>query len=83
MSKKSENNNMGFVGWLTLSFIILRLTGFIDWSWWLVFSPLMISIFLGVLLITLQRSYDRNPATGADLKRAFKILDRMEKNEYK
>ena len=83
MNEKSENHNMGFVGWLTLSFIILKLTGFIDWSWWLVFLPLMISIFLDVLLIILQRSSDRKPTTGADLKRAFKILDRMEKNNYK
>jgi len=28
--------------WLTIVFIILKLTGVIAWSWWWVFSPLWI-----------------------------------------
>lgn len=34
-------------GWadvLTLIFVVLKLTGNIAWSWWWVFSPLLISI---------------------------------------
>lgn len=30
----------GFLGLLTILFIGLKLTGFIDWSWWLVLLPL-------------------------------------------
>lgn len=30
----------GFFGWLGLLFIGLKLTGYIDWSWWLVLLPL-------------------------------------------
>lgn len=32
----------GFLGLLTLLFIGLKLAGVIDWSWWLVLSPLIL-----------------------------------------
>lgn len=41
--------NIGFTGILTLIFITLKLTGFINWSWWWVISPLWLPI--AVLLI--------------------------------
>jgi hypothetical protein len=56
-SNVTVNNNtsggIGFSGLLTLVFIVLKLTGFINWSWWWVLSPLWISfsIFLIVVLI--------------------------------
>jgi hypothetical protein len=40
-----------FSGLLTLIFITLKLTGFINWSWWWVLSPLWISF--GLLLVLL------------------------------
>lgn len=48
---------MGFLGWLTLIFIVLKLTGYIAWSWLWVLSPLwipfafVISFFLIVGII--------------------------------
>lgn len=30
------------VGMLTITFVVLRLCGVIDWSWWLVLSPTII-----------------------------------------
>ena len=39
-----------FSNLLTLIFITLKLTGFIDWSWWLVLSPLLVNF---VILISL------------------------------
>jgi hypothetical protein len=41
---------IGFSGLLTLLFITLKLTGFINWSWWLVLLPILIpwAIVLGV-----------------------------------
>lgn len=30
----------GFLGLLTILYIGLKLTGFVDWSWWLVLLPL-------------------------------------------
>lgn len=35
---------MGFTSILTLIFITLKLTNFIDWPWWLVVSPLIIAL---------------------------------------
>lgn len=39
---------IGFMGLLTLIFIVLKLTGVIAWSWFWVLSPL---ILLGVVII--------------------------------
>jgi uncharacterized membrane protein YhdT len=36
------NYGMGIGGWLTVIFVIAKLTGYIDWSWWLVFAALWI-----------------------------------------
>lgn len=35
---------MGLVEVLTLIFIVLKLIGILSWSWWLVFSPILIVI---------------------------------------
>lgn len=42
MSKESNqaSGGIGFFGLLCIVFIVLKLTGFIDWSWWLVTLPL-------------------------------------------
>jgi hypothetical protein len=40
---------MGFVQILTLIFITLKLTNYIDWSWWWVFSPISINFFFLIL----------------------------------
>lgn len=43
---------MGFIGWLSLSFIVLKIVGFIHWSWWWVLSPIWISVgFIIVIAI--------------------------------
>jgi len=52
MSNSSSNSSgIGFVGLLTIVFIILKLTGNIDWSWWWVLSPLWISFLVTISLI--------------------------------
>ena len=45
MSNNSSNNNtatggIGFCGLLTIVFIVLKLIGKIDWSWWWVLAPI-------------------------------------------
>ena len=42
---------MGFLEGLTLLFIILKLTGNLDWSWWGVLAPLWGSAIVYFLLI--------------------------------
>lgn len=39
----------GYLGLLTLSFIGLKLTGYIDWSWLWILAPLWIPIVLLLL----------------------------------
>ena len=36
---------------VTLAFVIAKLTGAIDWSWWIVFLPVIAYIALGILVI--------------------------------
>jgi|TARA_Y100000310_G_C20431511_1_gene691698 hypothetical protein len=51
-TKNTSNNGISFSGLLTILFIGLKLTGFIDWSWWWVLSPLWIGLVIGLIVIT-------------------------------
>ena len=44
--KTAGKGGMGFVGVLTLIFIVLKLTGNINWSWLWVLSPIWICALL-------------------------------------
>lgn len=46
-----ESKGMGLSSWLTIIFVIAKITGYITWSWWLVFSPVL--IVLGLILFFL------------------------------
>jgi hypothetical protein len=45
-NNSSSSSGIGFTGLLTILFIGLKLTGYINWSWWWVLSPIWISILL-------------------------------------
>ena len=45
-SKNSSSSGIGLTGVLFVVFLVLKLTGNIDWSWWWVTSPLWIPIAL-------------------------------------
>lgn len=47
-----SSGGIGFVGLLTVAFIVLKLCGIIAWSWWWVISPVWISVGLVVILLT-------------------------------
>jgi hypothetical protein len=50
----TSSGGIGFFGLLTILFVALKLTGYIDWSWWWVLAPLwgpMAFIILIVLLV--------------------------------
>ena len=54
--RKNKNtivNGIGFSGLLTITFIVLKLTGVISWSWLWVLSPLWISTLASIVLITI------------------------------
>lgn len=42
---------LGFLGLLTLIFIVLKLVGTITWSWWLVFSPSILSFVIYISVV--------------------------------
>lgn len=55
MSKEKDNkktvvrNGIGFPGLLTIAFVVLKLCGVIDWSWWWVFSPVLFSTAAAII----------------------------------
>ena len=49
--KVQVQGGMGLLGWLTVAFVVLKLTGFIDWSWWLVLAPLWAGLAIWAVLI--------------------------------
>lgn len=50
-TSSSSRGGIGFVGLLTILFIGLKLTGYIDWSWTWVLSPLWISIGFALFVV--------------------------------
>lgn len=54
MKVEVKNSSMGFGSILTLMFVAAKLIGYIDWSWWWVFSPIWIPlvILLGILVFS-------------------------------
>lgn len=49
MNRDSKSNGIGLTTVLTLIFVVLKLVGVINWSWWWVLSPIL--IVDGLLLI--------------------------------
>lgn len=43
--------SVGFLGLLTIVFVIAKLAGYISWSWWLVFTPTFIGILLAMAMV--------------------------------
>ena len=52
-NNNSSSGGIGFVGLLTIVFIVLKLCGVITWSWWWVLSPLWISVVLAVVIVAI------------------------------
>lgn len=63
MSKESSSSGIGFTGFLTILFIALKLTNFIDWSWWWVLSPMwltaVIFVFAVIVLVLIRKAIER------------------------
>jgi multisubunit Na+/H+ antiporter MnhB subunit len=51
MAKNNSSSGIGFSGLLTIAFIVLKLTHYIDWSWWWVLSPIWIGLGLIILIL--------------------------------
>ena len=53
MNKEPKSSGLGILPVLQVVFLVLKLTGLIDWSWWLVLVPLWTDIGFGLLFIIL------------------------------
>lgn len=54
---------MGFTEVLTIIFVVLKIVGKIDWSWWLVLLPeiiaMVVYIILGVVVVVSQYKFNK------------------------
>lgn len=46
-----NNGGISFTGLLAIVFIVLKLTGVVNWSWWWVLAPIWITIILAIIII--------------------------------
>lgn len=51
MDREKSTGGIDFIGALQLSFIVLKLCGFIDWSWYKVLIPAW--LYMGVCIVGL------------------------------
>lgn len=42
---------LGLSGVLVVIFVLAKLGGYLDWSWWWVFSPIWIGLLITILLV--------------------------------
>lgn len=52
-NEKTTSGGIGFGSLLLLTFIILKLVGVINWSWWWVLSPIWIPVVLLMAVLIL------------------------------
>jgi hypothetical protein len=50
----SSSGGIGFAGLLTIVFIVLKLTHYINWSWWWVLSPIWIPFAIVLLILAIS-----------------------------
>lgn len=43
----------GYLGLLSLIFVAAKVTGHIDWSWWIVFSPVILHFAIVLIIIVI------------------------------
>ena len=48
----TASGGIGFTGLLTVAFIVLKLTGYISWSWVWVLAPLWIPLLVGLVIFS-------------------------------
>lgn len=44
-------SGIGFMGLLTIAFIVLKLCDVIDWSWWWVLTPLWAGFAIAIIIV--------------------------------
>lgn len=57
MDKNSGSSGLGLTSVLTIIFVVLKLVGVINWSWWWVLSPILIDIGLAIIVALIYVAY--------------------------
>ena len=82
-SDKKVDLNLSFVENFTLAFVILKLTGYINWSWWWVISPVWITygsiILLAIILAVIPDPRERRRKK--ELERLCKLIKERREND--
>jgi len=83
-NSSSSSGGVGFVGVLTIVFIVLKILGHITWSWWWVLSPIWISVVLviGIIALIFGFIFIKEAITGfvAERRRTKKIQRELEED---
>ena len=51
MKNNTTSGGIGFLGLLQIAFIVLKLIGKIDWSWWWVLAPIWIPVCIVFVVV--------------------------------
>ena len=57
MNNNAGSSGLGLSTVLTIIFVVLKLVGVIAWSWWWVFSPILIDIGLNIIVAVVCAIY--------------------------
>ena len=57
MKNNTSSSGIGISGVLLIVFIVLKLVGTINWSWWWVLSPLWIDLIIFLLVVVVLVIY--------------------------
>lgn len=78
-NKSTASGGAGFTSLLLVAFIVLKLCGVINWSWWWVLSPFWIPVSLIIIgfgiyfLYEWRKSVRINKRISSDLKKRYGI----------
>jgi len=53
MANDNSSSGIGMPAILFLIFLVLKLTGYIDWSWWWVTAPMWAGVILFLIVVIL------------------------------
>lgn len=56
-TSSAATGGVGFLGLLTVAFVVLKLTSVISWSWWWVLAPLWLPFLLSILVLIIVLVY--------------------------
>ena len=61
-NSSSSSSGIGVFGLLGVAFVVLKLTGYINWSWWLVTLPFwggFVLLFVGFIIFVLIKTFSK------------------------